>query len=223
MSHLERLNLMGLLERMAKGIVAVVGSHCEVVIHDFSDLEHSAVVVEGDVSGRKPGAPVPDLEFVSNELDADTPDQLNYRIKIGSKELHSSTIWIRDPEGTPIGSICVNIDFDELNQAFNILERFTAPAREISNLVVQDTWARDLDELINHSVSAYLRQTGVPGIEAMTQDDKIRLVEIVEERGLFKLRGAAKQLAGLLNVSRASIYNYRASVRGKNPPQPPSG
>ena len=85
MSHLERLGLVNLLERIAEGLVAVVGPHCEVVIHDFYDLEHSAIVIIGDVSGRKTGAPVPDLDYTSNELNIDTSDQFNYRIKIGPK------------------------------------------------------------------------------------------------------------------------------------------
>ena len=32
--------VLDLLGRIARGIVAVVGSSCEVVIHDFSDLAH---------------------------------------------------------------------------------------------------------------------------------------------------------------------------------------
>jgi predicted transcriptional regulator YheO len=43
-------------------------------------------------------------------------------------------------------------------------------------------------------------------------EDKRRLIEAVEERGLFKLRGAVSRLAEILNVSRASIYNYRGSL-----------
>ncbi len=36
---------------------------------------------------------------------------------------------------------------------------------------------------------------------------------VIEKHGLFQLRGAAQRLADMLNVSRASIYNYRASIR----------
>ena len=216
MSHLERLGLLNVLERIAEGFVAVVGSHCEIVIHDFGDLEHSAVVVVGDVSGRKPGAPVPDLDFVSSELSVDTPDQINYRIKIGSKELQSSTIWIRDDDGTPVGAVCININYDELNQISKILDSLMTPANEVSDLVVQDTWAKDVDDLISLSVSAYMRQEDIPQIEEMAQEDKLKLVEVLEQQGLFKIRGAAQRLADILKVTRASIYNYRASVKDKN-------
>lgn len=216
MTHLERLGLLDILKRLAEGIVAVVGPHCEVVVHDFSDLEHSAVVVEGNVSGRKPGAPVPDLSFVSTELDRDTPDQLNYRIKIDSRELQSSTIWIRDTDGTPIGAVCVNVDYSGLLQVRTLLEHLIAPAREVPSFVVRDTLAKNLDELIEHSVSAFLRQNEIPRIEMMSQEDKLRLMAVIEKHGLFQLRGAAQRLADMLNVSRASIYNYRASIRDDN-------
>jgi predicted transcriptional regulator YheO len=216
MTHLERLGLQDILKRLAEGIVAVVGPHCEVVVHDFSNLEHSAVVVAGNVSGRKPGAPVPDLDFISSKLDSDTPDQLNYRIKIESRELQSSTIWIRDADGKPVGAVCVNIDYSGLLQARGLLERVIAPARDAPSFVVRDTLAKNLDELIEHSVSAFLRQHDISHIGLMNQEDKLRLMAEIEKNGLFQLRGAAKRLAEMLNVSRASIYNYRASIRDDN-------
>lgn len=216
MTHLERLGLLDILKRLAEGIVAVVGPHCEVVVHDFSDLEHSAVVVAGNVSGREPGAPVPDLDFISTELDSDTPDQLNYRIKIDSRELQSSTIWIRDADGTSIGAVCVNVDYSGILQARTLLEHLSALAREVPSLVVRDTLAKNLDELIEHAVSAFLRRNDIPRIEMMTQEEKRRLMAAIEKHGLFQLRGAAQRLADMLNVSRASIYNYRASTRDDN-------
>lgn len=216
MTQLEHLGVLDILKRLAEGIVAVVGPHCEVVVHDFSDLEHSAVVVAGNVSGREPGAPVPDLDFISTELDSDTPDQLNYRIKIDSRELQSSTIWIRDANDNPVGAVCVNIDYSGLLQARTLLERLIAPAREIPSFVVRDTLAKNLDELIEHSVSAFLRQNEIPRIEMMSQEDKLHLMAEIEKHGLFQLRGAAQRLADMLSVSRASIYNYRASIRQDN-------
>jgi len=215
-ANLEQLGLLDLLERLAEGIVAVVGPHCEVVVHDFSNLEHSAVIVIGNVSGRGPGAPVPDIDFISNGLNIESPDELNYRVKIGSRDLQSSTVWIRDNEDNPIGAICINLDFFELNQAYNILNRLTAPTRKAPQLTIEDTWAKDMDDLIKLSVTSYLRKENIQSIDDMNLDEKILLIEMVEKRGLFKLRGAASRLAELLNVSRASIYNYRTSVKERN-------
>jgi predicted transcriptional regulator YheO len=219
MSHLERLGLYDLLERIANGIVAVMGAHCEVVIHDFSNLDHSAVIIAGNVSGRVPGAPVPDIDFISQELSAETPDQLNYRIQIADRELQSSTVWVRDEDGTPIGAVCINFEYSDLLSALGLLNNLTAPAREKPTMIVQDTLARDLDELIDLSVSAFLRQEGIPSIEELSQKDRSHFIEIAEERGLFNLRGSAQRIAEILNVSRASIYNYRARYKEKVQPE----
>jgi len=217
MGHLERLGLLDTLKRLAEGIVAVVGPCCEVVIHDFSDLEHSVVAIAGNVSGRRPGAPVPDLDFEAGKLDKETPDQLNYRIEIDSRRLQSSTIWIRDQDGTPVGAVCVNMDFSGLLEARALVEKFVAPAMSTPGLVVHHTLARNPDELMELSVASFLRQNGIPDVESMTQEDKQNLVILIEQRGLFQVRGAAQRLADMLNVSRASIYNYRSRARQESP------
>lgn len=217
MSYLEPLGLLDLLERLAEGIVAVVGTHCEVVVHDFSVPEHSAVVVVGDVTHRKPGAPVPDLSFISGELDKDTPDQLNYQIKINEHTLQSSTIWIQNPEGNPIGAICINVDYSDLREARALLDRLSASTRNVSGLVVSNTFAKDLDNLIELSARDYLLQKNLDAIETLNLEEKLDMVELFEKRGLFQIRGSVQRVAELLNVSRASVYNYRSNLKLEEP------
>jgi len=212
MGLLEKMGLLDLLKRLAEGLVAVVWPHCEVVIHDFSDLEHSAVVVAGNLSGRKPGAPVPDIDFISKDLASDTPDQLNYKIKINSKEFQSSTVWIRDPKGKIVGAICINVDFSNLLKAKALLNALTASAEETPPFIIRDSLARDPDELIELSVSSFLCQNGINNTESMGQDERIRLVEAFEKSGLFQFRGATQRLAEILKVSRATIYNYKSLI-----------
>ncbi len=213
--------LVDILRRLAEGIVAVIGPFCEVVVHDFGDLEHSVVVIAGDVTGRRPGAPVPDLNFTSEELNCYTPDQVNYRSRSDSRELQSSTIWIRRPDGTPIGAVCINVDYSDLRQARDLLDRLIASTQAMSDLVVSDTFAKNTDELIDRAVVDFLRQENIPDVETMSYEDKLRLIQVVEKRGLFRIRGAVSRVADLLNVSRASVYNYRSSLKGDEVSLPP--
>ncbi len=203
--------LLNLLKRFAEGIVAVVGPHCEVVVHDFADLEHSVVVVAGNVTGRQPGAPVPDLSFTSDELTRYAPDQINYRTRLGNRSIQSSTVWIRDENGDPIGAICINVDYTDLEQAQQILDRLTTAVRSTSPVTVDETFARDLDDLLDIAVTEFLQQHSVQSVDALSYEDRVNLIHELEARGLFRIRGAVNRLADLLNVSRASIYNYRAS------------
>jgi predicted transcriptional regulator YheO len=215
MSYLGQPWFLDLLECLAEGIVAVVGPHCEVVVHDFSDPEHSVVLIAGNVTGRRVGAPVPDLSFISGELDRDTPDQMNYRARIGSHHLQSSTVWIRDADGTPIGAVCINVDYSDLAHARDLLDKLATSTRDVSDLVITDTFAKDVGDLIELSVSEFLRQEDVQSVEALGYEDKLHLIQSLEERGLFHIRGAVNRVADVLDVSRASIYNYRSSLKQK--------
>lgn len=210
--------LCDMLRRLAEGIVAVVGPHCEVVIHDFSDLEHSVVAIAGNVTGRKPGAPVPDLAFTSDDLNRETPDQVNYCARKDSRELRSSTIWIRDVEGQPVGAVCINVDYSDLVRVRDLIDRLAQPARQAPELVVSNTFARDMEDLIDLSVTAFLRRESIPSITAMNYDDKLRLIQALEAQGLFRIRGAVSRVADLLSVSRASVYNYRSSLKNDDTP-----
>ena len=163
MSNLEP-QLVDLLKRLADGFVAVIGPHCEVVVHDFSDLEHSVVAIAGSVTGRKPGAPVPDLSFTAGELNRETSDQVNYHSRIGPRNLQSSTIFIRDRQNCPIGAVCINVDYSELLQVRDLLDKLTSPIRDSSEVVVSETFARDIEELIELSVANFLHQADIPTV-----------------------------------------------------------
>lgn len=218
MSTIDREWLFDLLGRLAEGVVAVVGPHCEVEVHDFTDLEHSIVAIAGNLTGRRPGAPVPDVDFIAQGLNADQPDGFNYRYKIGLRTLQASTIWVRDPDGTPLGAVSINLDNSNLQRARELLDLMSISTQTVSNYVIEDnTFAHDLDELIRNAINSYLRESGLPGTVDLSPADKLRLVERLEERGLFQIRGAAQKVADLLGISRASVYKYRSTLKEDNP------
>lgn len=202
--------LLDLLKRLADGIVAVFGDHCEVVIHDFSDLSHTLVYIAGNLTGRSLGAPAP---FWKEEISGLKLDELNYLATKGNKTLKCSTIWIRNTSGNSIGAVCINVDYSELIWAKEIIERMISSDNDIPTLVVNNTFARDVDELIDLSLKSFLEEASIPNNAALTQEDKRRVVRNFDEKGLFKIRGVAQKVAKVLNLSRASIYNYRSSQK----------
>jgi predicted transcriptional regulator YheO len=206
-------SLVDILRRTADAIVTLVGPHCEVVIYDFEDLEHAVVAVAGNVTGRRPGAPVPDLIFFAEALNRDTTDKLNYRTWLGERQLQSALVWIKGQDGSSIGAIGINIDATDLLQARDLLDRLAASTLTVAEVGISDTFAKDMDDLIHLSVAEFLRQESISTIEALNQDEKLRLIQTLEERGLFKIRGAVNQVADMLNVSRATIYNYRSTIK----------
>ena len=47
--------------RQARMLQRTLGPLCEVAIHDFRDLEHSLIHLEGSLTGRKLGAPITNI------------------------------------------------------------------------------------------------------------------------------------------------------------------
>jgi predicted transcriptional regulator YheO len=207
--------LFDFLGRIAKGIVSVVGPNCEVVVHDFSNLNHSAVIVAGCISGRKPGAPVPDLGIITETLNTATEDEINYKIIIGDKEFQSSTIWIRDYENNIIGAVCINLDFSKIKMMKEIINELSQVFQEKPSLIVSNTFAKNLDELLHNTVTEFIKTENIKSLEEMKIEEKLNLIRVLESRGLFKIRGATQRLGDILKVSRASIYNYRSGIQEK--------
>ena len=95
-------------KRLAHGLALQFGPNCEVVVHDLEteDVDHSIVVIEnGHVSGRKLGDGPSHIVFESmHEGTTDVHDREPYLTKTADgKLLKSSTIFIRNDEGKPVG------------------------------------------------------------------------------------------------------------------------
>ena len=203
--------VLDILKRLAEGIVAVVGPHCEIVVHDFGDLEHSVVAIAGNVTGRKAGAPVPDLSFTRGELGCDTPDQVNYHSKIGLRNLQSSTIFIRNANNYPIGAICINIDYSELLQVRDLLDKLTTPVQDSADFVVSDTFAKDIDELMELAEENDLSEEQVQLAKDMYEFNRDRIrnrrLEIIYRE--IDACTETEDLMELWNKTRSELLNNR--------------
>ena len=94
---------------LVKTIAQTFGRKCEILIHDFSNPEHSIVVIEnGQVTGRKIGDPITDFALSIWRKDGygkRKEDKIvNYRTKTkDGKILRSSSVFIRDDKRKIIG------------------------------------------------------------------------------------------------------------------------
>ena len=99
------------------------GENCEVVLHDFSDSEHSIIAIaNGHVSGRCVGGVPTDhsLSFL-NSGDASKNFKTRTFTMKGNRLCRSSTFLIRNPEGETIGALCINLDLTPLAESHNAL------------------------------------------------------------------------------------------------------
>ena len=97
---------------------AVMGSDCEIIVHDLADLDHSLVAICNSVSGRELGNPITDLAraLIQRSAHTDADYLANYMGRTKNVEFLSSTYYIKN-EGRLIGLLCVNKDMTAVQEA----------------------------------------------------------------------------------------------------------
>lgn len=181
------------------GLAAMLGPGNEVLLHDLSRLPDSIVAIAGDLTGRTVGGPMTDL-LLGLIRRGTTQDLINYRTNSpDGRPIRSSTLFLRDADGVAVGCLCVNSAMAETVAA-------DAPEQP-------ETFPRDIDSLQRFLIDRAIAKVGVPP-EEMKKQHKAAVVRELDEAGFFLIRDSVEHVAGQLDVTRYTIYNYLTEVRG---------
>ncbi len=192
-------------KQLATALHQLLGPMCEVVLHDFTDLEHSIVHIEGNVTHRAIGGAATDLILEKVRKGDTGQDLYGYATSLpGGRMMKSSTIFLRDSEGCAIGALCVNLDVTDFVAARNALNAFVATR---DNERTTETLSDNIFDTVQSVVAETLYETG-RSLATMSRDDKIELMSQLESKGLFQVKKAVSIVADMLGLSRATVYNY---------------
>jgi len=211
-------NNLEFLKNLAKGITSVFGNRCEVVIHDFSDLKRSLVYIEGDITKRQTGCPIPDTLYrLLKEFGDDAPDKFGYKgtTKDG-KILKCSTTMVRNDEGRLEGCLCINFnvtDFAFLATAFNDFTFNSSKSgrdngKGARQNATTSSFAETMESAIDFEVSEYGK---IPAM--MDKSDKLIIMQRLDKEGVFIIKGSVDYMARVFGSSRYTIYNYLKQIR----------
>ncbi|MCR5756827.1 MAG: PAS domain-containing protein [Selenomonas sp.] len=195
---------------MADMLAATFGDECEVVIHDISDPEHSVVyVANGSVTGREIGQGFE--HFVKNTLEhgVDSEYAVNDFFHKKGKLIRTSSVLIRDDDGTLLGALCINIDMTRAQQQVEYWKNFlpqpqAAPSPKEPGKRVEEMVLSLIDNIL----------VGCD-VASLSREERIAKIRFMENRGIFQLKGSIDQVAERLGVNRVTIYSYLDEVRGK--------
>lgn len=208
-------SMLQFLFRLAKALSAQFGPNCEVVIHDLqsNNPESSIVAIENSqVSGRKVGDGP--SQVVQEALNGgSTEDRLCYLTKTrDGKTLKSTTLFLRDDDGTPIGVFSLNFDITLMLAMEQTLGQFTAtaPSAEPEPITVAATpHVSDLlDELIEQSV----RRVGKP-VALMTKEDKVEAIKFLNDTGAFLITKSGGRVCKYFGISKYTLYSYMEEAK----------
>lgn len=103
-------------------IVRLIGesfpdSGIEILLHNLSNPSKALHHLENNVTGRKVGAPATNLVHDLKKRGLVKEDKLNYELNIGARKFKCTTIPIFREEYGLVGAICINVDYNYLNEA----------------------------------------------------------------------------------------------------------
>ncbi|GIH92233.1 DNA-binding protein [Planobispora siamensis] len=207
-------DLEPILRPIMKAVAAAVGPHCEVVLHDLSreGMDRTIAAIEnGHVTGRVVGGPSTNLGLEMRRKEAEDHDEYGYRGRTSDgRELRSSSVYLRDPDGRVIAALCVNVDMTPLQAARASLDEVlrsneNAPDRN-------EVFAGDISEVLDNLIETAIANTGRT-VALMEREHKIEVLRFLDQKGAFFVKRAVDRVARRLGVSRVTAYNYLDQVR----------
>ena len=206
-----------LIERLSilvKGLAKTFGPQCEVVLHDLRRLDKSVIVIEnGHITGRKVGSSITNLGL--RHLRENTTDDLLLNYKTTTKDgrtLKSTTVLFRNEKEIPIAALCVNLDITNLQQAFSEIGKLCEITE--GDQGISETFENDITGTISSIIDNVMRDNHVT-VPAMKKEDRMRIVEKLDEKGIFLIKGAIKSVARKLSISKHTIYGYLEELKSK--------
>lgn len=206
---------INLLSDIAKCIAMQFGENCEVVLHDLTLPYNKTIVAiwNGHVTGRKigDGGTNAGLEILKGSVSPD--DQYHYiNSTSDGKILRSSSKYFRDEYGKVNGSLCINLDITDLVRCENTLRRLTCPDNQQAVPAPSEFFIGNIDELLEKMMNEAVLKTGKE-IRDLTKEEKVSIVQSLDQKGFFLIKKSAEILADFLGLSRYSIYNYLNEIK----------
>ncbi len=200
------------LKQIADAVQALFGPNCEVVIHDLADLQKSLVYMKGDVTGRNIGAPATNLlAKLVQQLPEQDDHRHNYKsVTADGRCLKSTTTIIKDSSGQAVAAFCINLD---TTTYFNAIQALLPFIHDLESGIYpsKETFADSAGDTVRTLFVQAVEEIGVQPA-AMSIDEKTRFIEKMKQNGVFQFKGAVEQVAGLMDVTKCTVYNYLKKI-----------
>lgn len=207
---------IGFLTSLTKGLANQFGEKCEVVLLDLTQYEEygSGLIVlieNGDVTGRKVGDTGTNLGLEVLRGTSKEGDKYNYLTQTKSgRMLRSTTIYIRNDNGIPIGCICINFDITDLKMAESTLRGLTS--LEGLKTDVNEVFVNNVNDVLDLLIQEAQEYVDKP-VALMNKEEKMKGIHYLDEKGAFLIKKSGDKVCQYYDISKYTLYNYLDSVR----------
>ena len=195
---------------VAEAIGKMMAPVMEVAVHDLRQPESSIIAIyNGHLTGRNVGDGATELgrRRLKGEDIPDTMIGYANESPNGTK-MKSSSLAIRDDEGTIVGALCLNLDVSYFEQYGKFIDQLISTHESEHIDDGEDFGTTSPTEDIRDAIDQCRISQGWMG-QSLSNDQKRTIVEHLYRQGHFKKRGAVTIIADQLGLTRPSIYNYK--------------
>ena len=129
------------------------------------------------------------------------------KINYDGRRLKSISLVLRNEKDKAVGFLCVNMDISVFETYRDTLQVFLSNNDDTISETKQSLFKDDLYEQINMFVQNHCREKHL-SLDALSREDKQALIMKLHEKGAFNGKNATNYIARILNISRATVYNY---------------
>ena len=204
-------------ESLMKGLTAIFGTNCEVVLHDLTESYESTVVMieNGHVTDRRVGDCGSNLGLEVLRGTVRNGDKYGYFTNTrDGRVLRSSSVYVRDDEGKVIGCLCINFDVSNLMVADKTIRSLISSGEGEKE---EEFFVNDVNQLLDALLQKAMEEVGKP-VSYMTRDDKIRVVKYLDQKGAFLITKSGNRICQFLDISKFTLYSYLDEVHSEIQP-----
>lgn len=207
-----------------------LGPDYEIVLHDITaEPSRIIAIANGHISGRSIGSPTTNSALQTLAANPYKTNDFLYNYQISTKDgrlLRASTMFIKDEDGNPIGLLGINFDDARYRELFTNMLSVIHPAQFLKSSLtffpavpaasegislqpytLADDFSMDISTLMEKSFNSVTASLNTP-LKRLNQQEKRDIVQKLQERGMFKLKGGISFVAKRLSCSPATVYRY---------------
>lgn len=204
-------------ESLMKGLTAIFGTNCEVVLHDLTESYESTVVMieNGHVTDRRVGDCGSNLGLEVLRGTVRNGDKYGYFTNTrDGRVLRSSSVYVRDDEGKVIGCLCINFDISNLMVADKTIRSLISSGEGEKE---EEFFVNDVNQLLDALLQKAMEEVGKP-VSYMTRDDRIRVVKYLDQKGAFLITKSGNRICQFLDISKFTLYSYLDEIHSEIQP-----
>ena len=190
---------------MCEAIVALLSPLAEVAVHDIR--RDRVVGIWNSISERRIGDRSLIAELPPYPEDARVIGPYP-KVLADGRAITSVSVVLHNTKGVPRGLLCINFDRSPLDETIDLLVRFAAAVEDRPPELFERDWREQILLVVDEECrSRSLRR------DRLTREQRLELVRVLDERGLFATRNAATHAGRALGVSRTTVYALLKEAR----------